>query len=164
MFVGCLPLTRRCVVDELRALIAKWRAEAREIDCAKYKNERSKALASVAASVRIDCAAALQVKLDAQPVPAEGAQARAYELATETEVEIAHMIGELNSGKYRIPMVKLLNAKFLAATRPATAAPAEPGFINKGASCDAQGNVHEYPLGVSALSAPPSTPASREPK
>jgi hypothetical protein len=44
-------------------LVEKWRREAKEIDSASYKNERSEALASISASVRIDCAGGLNVHL-----------------------------------------------------------------------------------------------------
>ena len=52
-------------MDLLTKLVEKWRGEAKGIDRAEYKNERSKALASVAAASRIDCAAALEVRLAA---------------------------------------------------------------------------------------------------
>jgi hypothetical protein len=157
-------------MDELRELVAKWRAEAREIDCAEYKNERSKALASVAASARIDCAAALQVKLDAQPVPAEGAQdaegtpLREYFRAIVHNIEHLNTEAALNTARAGVEACK---------APPATAAPAErprvegakplcldchsAGIINCSHFDNCDGRWVYVP-------APPSTPASREPK
>jgi len=51
----------------------------------------------------------------AAPLPPD-----AYDAACEAEIEIAKLIGEFESGKYRVEIVRLLEKRFVALAAPAT--------------------------------------------